>query len=178
MRTQEKLDTILSTLQGNCGDEFAACRAAGISLLFLKQWMRDDADVAKQVSEAKTCGYMGLESEAIRRAVLGTKKGIYYQGEEIAQETVYSDGLLTKLLTAKLPEYAKGEGGPGTAIQINGGQVNIMPRAASYDEWLAMKDSTIAHAALPAPVPSLMDDSELAEFTEVMAEMPFANLGL
>jgi hypothetical protein len=178
VRTKEKLDIILESLQANCGDEFMAARDAGLSLLFLRQWCKDDADVSLAVAEAKTAGFAGLYTEAVRRAVKGVEKGVYYQGEEVARETVYSDGLLTKIMAAKLPEFAQGEGGgPGTAIQINGGQVNIMPRAASYDEWLRMKESTL-NRSLPAPEPLLPDNSELAEFTEVVTENPFAHIPL
>jgi hypothetical protein len=46
-----------------------------------------------------------LEAEAIRRAVDGVEKGIYYKGELVATEVQYSDKLLLEALKARNPDY-------------------------------------------------------------------------
>ena len=46
-----------------------------------------------------------LHMEMHRRAVEGTDKGIYYNGDKIATEKVYSDSLLVKMVDTYNPEY-------------------------------------------------------------------------
>lgn len=47
-----------------------------------------------------------FEDEATRRGVEGVDKDVYYKGEVVGQERVYSDGLLSKLLDgAKRDKY-------------------------------------------------------------------------
>lgn len=143
MRTQSKLDELVQALQRNCGDLFDACRQCAVSPVFVRTWMKDDTEVHAAIVEAERVGALALQSEAIRRAVQGVEKGVYFKGERVDTETVYSDGLLQTLLKGRLPEtFGKdGEGGGNT---FNGPtQINIMPRADTYDQWLAMKDATL-----------------------------------
>lgn len=140
----------------NHGDLFRAARNAGLSIDFLTKWMRDDPKAAEEITEAQRVGYMGLESVLIDRAVHGVEKGVYYKGEVVGYETQYSDSLLIKALEARVPAYKKGEAGAG-GVQVNV-QVNNMPRAETYDEWLNMKQRTLEDRAseakaLPAPGP-------------------------
>jgi len=74
-----------------------------------------------------------LEEEAHRRAVDGVKKDVYFKGEVVGTEMVYSDGLLQTLLKANDPgKYgAKEEGGRGNNIGIV-----ILPMAMnSLEDW-------------------------------------------
>jgi hypothetical protein len=165
-RTQAVLDNIVAALQVNCGDLFAACRTNGVSLIFVRQWMKDDKIVADAITEAERVGVMGLQSEAIRRAVEGVDKGVYFKGELVDTEKVYSDGLLQTLLKGRISEtYGKeAEGGGNT---FNGPtQINIMPRANNYDEWLAMKASTLAQRE---EMPSLPAPAKVIEYIEAEA---------
>lgn len=45
-----------------------------------------------------------FEDEAVRRGKEGVEKDVYYKGEVVGQEIVYSDGLLGKLLDGAMPE--------------------------------------------------------------------------
>jgi hypothetical protein len=173
MRTEAVLETIVTELQNNCGDMFKAAKAAGVSLMFVQQWCKDDKDVQVRLHEAKSVGAMRIESAAIERAVDGVDKAVYFKGEVVGFEKVYSDGLLGKLLEARVPGFEKGDKG----ININGGgpvQINIMPRANSYDEWLSMKERALnpPQEALPAPEQPID-----AEFTPVPAN-PFEGIDL
>jgi DNA-binding transcriptional regulator YdaS (Cro superfamily) len=164
MRNQATLDGLARQLEQNCGDELAAARALGVSLHFVNQWRKDDKEVDERLTEAARVGTQGLVSAAIKRAVHGVTKGVYFKGVRVDEEVVYSDGLLQTLLKAKVPEFAKDGEGSGTTVNVN--VANIMPRATSYEEWLAMKTQTIEKkpASLPAP-----DDSQVieAEYVEV-----------
>jgi hypothetical protein len=186
------LDALVQALQVNCGDRFDACRRAMVSPMFLEQWMKDDKDVQAQITEAERVGALSLQSAAIQRAVHGVEKGVYFKGERVDTEIQYSDGLLTTLLKGRLPEiYGPDTEGKGNTF--NGPtQINIMPRANSYDEWLAMKDATLtrrdkldaeekAAKALPAPVEGSRPHA-LGPFIELEAmpvpASPFEGLGL
>jgi hypothetical protein len=176
MRTDAVLETIVQRLQVNCGDRYDACRQANVSMVFLEQWVKDDQDVAARVREAERVGAYALESEAIRRAVHGEEKGVYFKGERVGTEYNRSDGLLSKLLEGRLPErYKKGAEQQG-GITINGGQaqINIMPRAANYDEWLSMKESTLALRARQETLPAPEADIEIT----AKRVSPFEGLGL
>lgn len=184
MRNETTLAAITTELQRNCGDVLAACRAVGVSLIFVNQWRKDDKEVDAKITEAERVGTQGLVSAAIQRAVHGVEKGVYYKGVCVDHETVYSDGLLQTLLKAKVPEFAKdGDGGSSVNVQVN--VANLMPRATSYEQWLAMKTQT-----LEPPAPQLIDardaihtmmsppDTVDAEYVEVPAVREFAGIEL
>jgi DNA-binding transcriptional regulator YdaS (Cro superfamily) len=141
VRNEHTLDAILTALTQNCGDTLAACRSIGVSLMFLNQWCKDDTQVRERVEEATQVGAQGLVSEAIRRAVTGIDEPVYYKGVQTDSKRVYSDSLLALLLKAKGGNDFKGEASGPTSVQVN--IANLMPRATSYEEWLAMKDQTI-----------------------------------
>jgi hypothetical protein len=142
LRTQSKLDELVHALQHNCGDLFDACRQCAVSPIFVRTWMKDDKEVRAAIVEAERVGALALQSEAIRRAVHGVEKGVYFKGERVDTEMQYSDGLLTTLLKGRMSETF-GKEAEGLAITGNNVQVNIMPRANSYEEWLAMRDTTL-----------------------------------
>lgn len=159
MRTEQVLAVLESELQRNCGDVFAAAQAAGVSLIFVAQWRKDDKIVDDRLTEAARVGAQKLVSAAIQRAVNGVDEDVYYKGAIVGHKTVYSDSLLTTLLKAKVPEFGK-DTESNTNITVN--VANVVPRADSYEEWLRMKDATLK-PSLPAPAPQITD----ATFTEV-----------
>jgi hypothetical protein len=171
MRTDENLKLLSDELQKNCGDIHAACRAVGVSPHFLMNWMKDDAEACAVLEEAQKIGWMGLESVAIQRATVGVEEDVYFKGEVVGQKTVTSDSLLVKVMEARIPAYQKKtESGHAT---FNGPtQINMMPRAETFDEWLAMKDQTLARRALAAPVPSVQVPEIIqGDFIEVVNPM-------
>lgn len=142
MRTEATLTNICEALQRNCGDTFEACREVGVSLIFLDQWCRDDKIVAERVQEAARVGNMGLVSAAIKRGVHGVEEDVYYKGCVVGTKTNYSDSLLTTLLKAKIPDFHKDS--DANPVQVNVQIANIMPRAETYEQWLEMKQQTVA----------------------------------
>lgn len=170
VRTDDLLNALCDRLEINCGDLHEAARALGVSPNFVHQWIKDDDTASNRLREAQLVGYGGLESEAIRRAVQGVEKGVYYKGFKVDTETVYSDGLLGKLLEARVPAYSKKD---GLNLSAQNMQINIMPRADNMEEWLAMRDATLNRKALPEP-----DSTIDAEFTEVSRFKELEGLGL
>jgi hypothetical protein len=179
VRTDANLAEICAELERNLGDLHAAARSIGVSPAFVMRWMREDDKAAEQIQEAQRVGWLGIESEALRRAVRGHEEPVFYKGMVVGSRPVYSDGLLSKILEARVPEYKKGEGAGGVSLNL-AVQVNNMPRAENYEHWLEMKAATLkqrdeddaARKALPPP-----DASEQivdAEFTPV--EKPLAAL--
>lgn len=174
MRNEMTLKALADELQRNCGDTLAAAQAVGVSLLFVNQWRKDDKEVDARLVEAERVGTQGLVSAAIKRAVDGVEEDVYYKGVPVGKKTNYSDSLLTTLLKAKVPEFAKDAESGG--VQVNVNVANLMPRASSYEQWLMMKDQTL-NKALPAPderdtalekLGRLMCEPAIdAEFTEV-----------
>lgn len=173
MRTDAKLKEICDNLRQTCGDLHVSARRAGVSIDFLTKWMRDDKAAAEEVEEAQRVGWMALESAAIERAVHGVEKGVWFKGEKVGVELQYSDALLVKLMEARIPAYNKKEAGN----TFNGPtQINIMPRANNFEEWLGMKKLTLEErdkAALPAPkVPEILQ----GDYVEVTEDRPLAAL--
>lgn len=164
MRNEDTLKRLEDELQQNCGDMLSAAKMLGVSVFFVEQWRKDDKQVDERLREAERVGIQGLVSAAIQRGVRGVEEDVYYKGEVVGQKRNYSDSLLTTLLKAKLPEFSKdGEGGGGVTINI----ANVMPRANSYQEWLEMKQSTLA------PPPELIEDATFEEVAD-----PFGGIQL
>jgi hypothetical protein len=159
MRTELTLGLLKSRLQQNCGDILEACQSVGVSLIFVNQWRKDDKEVHDQLTESEQVGTQGLLSAALQRGVRGIEEDVYYKGEVVGQKKVYSDGLLQSLLKAKVPEFAKDGEGAGVSVHVN--IANVMPRANNYQEWLEMKQNTLAPPMVQ--IPDLVE----AEFTEV-----------
>ncbi len=158
MRTDANLKAVCDALQQNCGDMHNAARQAGISPHFLYVWMKDDPEASKQVNEAQRVGWGAIESAIIQRAVHGVEKDVYYKGAVVGQQREYSDTLLGRLAEARIPEYKKGEAGTNNFSGPT--QINIMPRAENFEQWLEMKRATLANReldALPAPSANLPD---------------------
>ena len=62
---------------------------------------RRNEDFAARWDEAVELGTSALEDEAVRRAMAGVQKSVYYQGEVCGEVTEYSDTLLAMMLKAR-----------------------------------------------------------------------------
>lgn len=173
MRNEITLSAIASELQRNCGDTLAACKAVGVSLIFVNQWRKDDKAVDEQLLEAERVGVQGLYSAAIRRGVEGVTEDVWYKGEVVGAKQVYSDGLLNTLLAAKLQDFKKGADGLG--VQVNVQVANLMPRAETYDQWLTMKAQTLT---LPPPSDAAIAAPIEAEYSEITPASVFQGIDL
>lgn len=175
MRTDEKLQELCDRLEINCGDIHEAARYCQVSPNFVHAWIKDDPVAAEKLKESQRVGYGGLESEAIRRAVRGVEEDVYYKGQVVGYKTNYSDGLLGKLLEARIPEYSKKEGIGGNTFNAPV-QINVMPRAESYEEWIVMREQTLKKSnapSLPSPDQKLPEvlQGEYVELNERISEL-------
>lgn len=81
-----------------------AARNAGTTMKEVNALRNQHPRFNELVEEAMALKVDKVEQAAYERAVNGVPKGVYHKGELVATETVYSDGLLTKLLEAYRPE--------------------------------------------------------------------------
>lgn len=113
-----------------------AVEAAGFkTTAAVNRLRKQDADFDAAVIEAAEAAADMIESEAVRRAVQGVKKAVYYKGEIIDYEYVYSDSLLATLLKAAKPEkYAERQ---HKTVDLTGKiGVAVIPMAAkSLEDW-------------------------------------------
>lgn len=86
------------------GSVQSASRWADITRDAHYKWLRDDPSYPARFDEALKAAARRFEDEAVRRAVEGMPKGIYYKGKRVAIEREYSDQLLALLLKANNPE--------------------------------------------------------------------------
>lgn len=89
---------------GAVGTVSAGCRAARVSHNTVYAWREVDETFALAENQARSSFADALEAEAVRRAVEGSQRPIYQQGQLVGYETVYSDALLWNLLRATRPE--------------------------------------------------------------------------
>lgn len=159
-----------------------AATAAGVTRRAVERLRENSAEFDYAVEAALDEAADELELEARRRAVEGVEKGVYYQGDEVAREVVYSDQLLTTLLKAKrADEFAErkqitGAGGkPITVVVRTFGQIDDQPHAptihaAATDTGVDPEsrepiDVTFRQIAGPAALPV---DASLAEVLDMV----------
>lgn len=130
------------------GRQGAACNLAGISHDAVWDWRETDPNF--EVDYLKADARIGkiCEDEAIRRAVVGVEKGVYYEGERVDTEIEYSDTLLAKILAARNRMY-RSTSEDGNPIQVP--QVTIV----NYGTGTPAKTPDNAPAQLPtAAIPT------------------------
>lgn len=102
-----------------------AAQAAGVTKGQIEKYCQAKTADAEQfqlnVQEAAAQWADTIEAEITRRAITGVEKAIYYKGQFVDNETVYSDTLLLKLAEVRNPDFAKAKdvAPPAITIQIN-----------------------------------------------------------
>lgn len=108
--TKERQDRYLAA-RGRMGTLSGACKLARVSPHTVYAWReQDQADgypaeeftALEKAAHAVFCEV--LENEAYRRAVMGTRKPVYYQGKRVGHIREYSDTLLLAMMNAHMPE--------------------------------------------------------------------------
>lgn len=82
----------------------AAAKLAGYTLAMVRERRKSDAEFERRWKEADELAIERMEAEADRRAVDGTDKPVFYQGERRGEVREYSDSLLILRLKARRPE--------------------------------------------------------------------------
>lgn len=105
------------------GLEAASAKAAGVSLRAVQKEYEADQAFHEDCLDALEQVYDRYEQEAIRRAVDGVPKGVYYQGDRVDEELVFSDTLLAKILTGR---RASVYGDKREITGANGGGIQVV----------------------------------------------------
>lgn len=82
-------------------------RAVGMSAKSAYALRRRDGaeDFARAWDQAVGLGRVEAEGQAIRRAIEGERRPVFYRGKQIGERTVYNDKLLIAVLRAKHRRY-------------------------------------------------------------------------
>lgn len=78
--------------------------AAGICRQTAYNWRDTDKEFSEAWDDAIEAGTQEMEAEAIRRAVKGTQKPVFHQGQVCGHVNEYSDTLLIFMLKARRPK--------------------------------------------------------------------------
>ncbi len=89
-----------------CGSITLACRWAKLTRQAHYNWLDSEPDYKPKFEAALRRSASVLADEAIRRGHDGVRKPVYYRGKVVGYETVYSDGLLLRMLEARDPQYS------------------------------------------------------------------------
>ncbi|NPV89298.1 MAG: hypothetical protein HPY50_00800 [Firmicutes bacterium] len=86
------------------GNVARAARLAGVSRTAHYNWLKKDRRYREAFEMLGTAVFDLLYKEAIRRAVDGVERPVFYRGVQCGSYRQYSDRLLIKLLTIFKPE--------------------------------------------------------------------------
>jgi len=97
------LDAFLAHLGETASVAAAAAATAGLQRSTLYQLRAHDPAFAARWDEARALGIERLEDDAMRRALEGVQKPVFYAGRQIASVQQFNDRLLQFLLKAHKP---------------------------------------------------------------------------
>lgn len=161
----EKRQHIFLRTLAETGNMIVACAAAGYkNSAAVNRLKRDNAAFANAFNEALEAASDVLEAEAVRRALKGVKKDIYYKGEVVGEEFIYSDSLLAMLLKGAKAEKYQERSRQETNVNVRVGVAVIPSVSKKPGEWEAQ--AAFVHAqqhALNGPQEPVID----ADFKEV-----------
>ncbi len=127
-------------LYRECANIKASCKAAGISRKTFYVWKEQDSAFAAQLSEAEKDADDTAEFALYDRAIKGVEtyvvsngRVVYLDGKPL-KERKYSDGLLTLLLKARMPEKYKDKQQVEHAgsIDVTGARESLMNKLATF----------------------------------------------
>lgn len=98
-----------------------ACEACGIPVRAAKAEMKKNPEFADQVEESLQIAFDRLEGEAYRRAIIGVEEPVFYKGRPVHKVRKYSDYLLAKMLSARVPGY-------GAKVEVSGPGITKIER--------------------------------------------------
>jgi len=138
------------------GNISKAAMRAGTTRNLIYQALENDSAFAAAFEDTRESLNDGAEAEAYRRAVHGVDKGVYYQGERVDTERVYSDGLLTRWLEAKRPDEWDRARKMELGVNVSGEVINELKATYSPEQLLAMAEEMERRDALP-PAPDVIE---------------------
>lgn len=174
--TEDNTVSFLRVLEST-GKYSHASRAIGAPLSAYRLRSERDPLFKAKMEEAIQFYKDGFEVEAVRRAVNGVDKDIYWQGTVVGTEKHYSDSLLARLLRANDPDKFGDK--QEVNHNVNGTiQHDLNLDALSHDEQIALFDMLSRAATVPSnpdgkslhkgqtPLEPHVEDAEYTEVSE------------
>jgi hypothetical protein len=141
---EEKRKHIFLRVLAETGNLKLACQSAGYrNTAVVNRAAKSDPQFAEALREAAEAAGDFIEAEAVRRAVQGVKKAVYYKGDIIDWEIIYSDSLLQTLLKAAKPDKYADRSKQTTDINVRVGIAVIPAAAKNALDW--ERDSALVH---------------------------------
>ncbi len=127
-----QIQTAFLKLYRECGVINTCAHTLQISPETPRQHALKHEDFKEGMAEALQDYRDMLENEAHRRAVTGIKRAIYYKGEVVGHELLYSDRILELKLKRNIPEYRDKF---SLDVEHKGGVLVVHTVALSSKEW-------------------------------------------
>jgi hypothetical protein len=109
-----------------------ACARAGWTRSTAQGLRKTDEDFAARWDDALEVAADAAEAEAFRRGVHGWEKDVYFKGNKVGKEVIYSDRLLEMTLKARRPDRFRDS--HKMEVDAKGG-VLIVPAQPSEGDW-------------------------------------------
>lgn len=156
----------LRLLAETCNIKLAAEAAGYKTTAVINRLRKTDAAFEEAFQEAVEAAADMLEAEAVRRGKQGVIKKVWFKGEPVGEEIVYSDSLLAMLLKAAKPDKYAERSKQTVDVNAKVGIAVIPIAVKSLEDW--ERQSLAVHAEQdardpPKPKADVID----AEFTEV-----------
>jgi hypothetical protein len=154
----------------------AAAEAAGVNRTLLYKWRQRDPDFARQWDDATTAATEAMEDEALRRALEGAEKPVFYRGKQVGSFRSYNDRLLIRLLERRRPSPT-----PQEALRIAEAQLAERLKAVEQreaavqqrEEAVRKLSPTVSVPAMPSVLsPTVARPSVLSPAVSVLAKSP------
>ena len=135
-----------------------SAQAAGINRTLLYKWRDQIPGFAAAWDEARETSADLIEDEALRRAMQGVEKPVFYRGQQIGVVTTYSDRLLALLLQRRRPETRAARPVPDHDDSALAEESRILSPTVSMDD-----EAPAAVADPVAPEPDANDSGVSAD---------------
>lgn len=113
------------------GNRMTAAASVGVDHEICMAFASRNPTFHKRARQAENNFLAELEAEAKRRAVTGVEKDVWYQGEVVGKEKVYSDKLLETLMKANDPDKYGNKSRVDTTTTINVNDTTLRSKLAS-----------------------------------------------
>ncbi len=105
--------------------------ACGASTRIFHTELERDPEFREKCELAYVVWKESLEEELLRRAIKGTQKDVFFKGDKIGEETVFSDRLMELAIKRHNPSYRDKQ-----QIDVNhSGGVMVITGSLSIDDW-------------------------------------------
>ncbi len=100
------------------GNFSRAAFEAGIGISTAYRYAKKNPEFRRQFLEAEEIAGIALRDEALRRAVEGVPRAVFYKGEKCGEIRQYSNQMLIFLLRARYPEFRAQQDANSAAFKI------------------------------------------------------------